>query len=362
MTLFAQLIIPFIILGLASILFKAILIKKKHIVLHFLVTLTICSFFAFVQMLRSYNDTEVLTGVVTGKDTERTTCAHNGEHKYDIEWYVYFSTGERVKIDRRDPAGVLTPHRWDSTVIGEPASFLYQYKNHVKGAPYQLLKHTDKDGLKKYKDLLPEYPRKIYDYYRVSRFITVNFNPPKGTKNVVAAWANQHAVLNYYWNKEVSGMNSRIGIDKSANVILVLCKDLKQDYASALRAHWREGKKNDMLIIIGVDSAYHINWASVMAPADDEQFTNMLVKKITDLKNLADPKYDPEKNAKQFRDLVQPIIYKSYRRKIYSEIDYILMTAVPSAGVFLVTLFFNFLANVLLLFHYKKEQANNATT
>jgi hypothetical protein len=341
MILFCQIVIPLVFIAATSLFVRRQVYTRKRAAIQFFATITLLSAIAWVQMVRYYNDSEVISGTVTGKATERAECEHKGAHKYDIDWAVYFSTGEHVRIKREDLAGYSAPLRWHMTAVGEPASFLQHYANHIKGYPEQLFRYDDKAVVAKYAKYLPEYPRTIYDYYRVRRFVPVNYQVPNLKKNPLAhakwlAWISE-------WNDLISQLNGYIGSDKSANVIVVLVQNLPKDFASALRTHWRDGKKNDIVVTIGVDGEYRIAWASVVAYAQDPNFVKILRNAIQNHKKA---------EAEKIVETITETVKKSFKRRIYTEIEYIAMTMIPSKTLFVLTMFMNILLNGLMVRYY----------
>lgn len=344
-----------------TIAFMSLFIHKKvytfrRTLYQCFVTLTIATAGAMIQMHRHFNDTEVISGVVTGRTKEKRPCQHKGEHEYDTDWLVHFSTGESVTIKREDLRGIAQPDRWILSQITEPASFLRAYPNHVKGMPEEIFKYNDVAAVEKYKDYLPSYPRLIYDYYRVNRLVTVNFpklpdNPIRDTKKQ----SEQRAAMLLLKNM-LTSMNSRIGLDKEANVILVIVSMLQDDFFSAIRSHWRGAKKNDIVVTIGVDREYVIHWASAMAPADNENYPSKLSDAIMKVKSIKD-----KKEQEQLIAAIEKSVRKDFKRRHFDDLDYLLMTSIPSRNFFAFILGITILVNLIMsASYYTRDQQVHA--
>lgn len=222
------------------------------------------------------HDTEILNGRVTGKTRDEVHCRHSYEcncrscncdkkgncsrccdtcyeHSYDVDWDVASTVGG-FSIDTIDRQGLRQPPRWTSTVIGEPASVTHSYENFVKASPGSLFRHQ---GLEeKYQASLPEEPQNIYDYWHLNRLITVNVavDDPRA------------------WNKALEELNADLGAPKQANIIVVLVKNMPQDWYYALEEKWIGGKKNDVVLVVSVDDALKPQWATIMCWTTNEIF------------------------------------------------------------------------------------------
>lgn len=189
-----------------------------------------------------------------GKDCTTTTCDTCYDHANDWNWTVTTTNQEKIRIRRVDRQGVREPPRWTSVTIGEPTAIAHDYTNYVKAAPGTLFK---KQGLSaKYAAVLPLYPE-VHDYYREDRVITAGVE------------LKRHKA----WNEAIAAVNADVGAAKQANVILVLVKDQPEDYALALEEAWTGGKKNDVVLVVGLTSEDQPPaWAYVMAWTDAALF------------------------------------------------------------------------------------------
>ena len=180
--------------------------QRKITVKEFLAQTVIQGLIAASISVAIYNnntsDIEVLHGQVTSKQSEHVSCSHSYscncyttcsgsgenqsctehcstcyEHSYDVDWIVRSQIGY-VEIDRVDRQGLDEPSRFTKAKIGEPFSQTRSFENFIKGSPDTLFK---RQGLvEKYKDKIPNYFSKVYDYYRINRVINLVQNRNTG--------------------------------------------------------------------------------------------------------------------------------------------------------------------------------------
>lgn len=242
-------------------------------------------------------DTEILNGVVTGKKQVRVSCSHSYrchchnvercsgsgknrscstheecdtcyEHRNDWDWEVYSSIDRTFDIDRVDRRGSDEPPRWSAVQTGEPISVEHSYTNYVKAAPGSLFRHQ---GIQeKYAKFIPAYPKNIFDYYRLNRLVLVN-----GASVNAAAW-----------NADLAALNGKLGARRQSNMVIVVAKNMADDYYYALEEAWIGGKKNDTILVIGVDGGLRPTWAVVMAWSLNKLFEVKLRDDIMGLKTL----------------------------------------------------------------------------
>lgn len=242
-------------------------------------------------------DTEILNGSVTGKHAWQfschtntsnpcqngymchihTVCTGSGKDRschtesdtcyvypWEKNWYVDTNLPNKtVEIDRIDKQGRFEPERYHSAKVGDPASQTHSYKNLVRAASSTLYR----DDLAKEtanQSLLPEYPVKIVDYYRIDRIIT-----PNSILKTEAAW-----------NNEMSKILAKLGPTKQMNMVVVIVDGAQKDYPFGLRSFWKGFKKNDAILVIGTNKGV-IAWAEVMswskAPIFDFKMRSMLL-------------------------------------------------------------------------------------
>lgn len=279
------------------------------------------------------SDTEVWNGTVVNKNREWTSCSHSYpcnphpcncdkhgcstcfdtcyEHSNDWNWTVYTSNNESVNIDRIDRQGVWEPPRFTQVQIGEPTAFTHTYTNYIKAAPGSLFRYQ---GLiAKYKGRLPEYPQTIRDYFHIDRLVLQGVS----VSDVAS------------WNSMLAKVNGDLGKANQSNIIVVLVKDMPDDYFYALEEYWLGGKKNDVVLVVDVDSDLKPVWASVMAWSSNGLFQ---VKLRDDIMGL--PKLDP--NAVD--GILRRDVPAYYSRKPMADFKYLESSITPSTTEWVVSL------------------------
>jgi len=270
------LVVPLIV-AIAGFIFAKNAITKKEFAVQCGVQLVVAASAAAIVHWSSVHDMEVWNGVVTAKESNHVSCEHSYqcncrttcdsknncsqtcdtcyEHLYDVDWDVHTSNGETITIARVDRQGVNEPPRFTRVVIGEPTTVPHGYTNYVKAAPDTLFRHQ---GLtEKYQTVIPAYPDKLYDYFHVDKLVTQDV----------------HVDDRAAWNLGLEKLNAEVGRPKQANVIVVLVRNQPQEYFYALEESWIGGKKNDIILVVGLDAAgTKPEWVTVMAWTTAEIF------------------------------------------------------------------------------------------
>lgn len=244
-------IVPFIVLTYSFFRFRKEITKFEYVfvaITGYCITALLVLTLEKMYEYSSAYDTEIWNGQVTNKHSERVSCEHEyicgqtctgsgkkrschpkycHEHSYDVDWIVNTSVGN-VEIDRVDRRGLDEPPRFTSTTIGEPASSENSYENRLLLDEDSLFNRS-KSLVGKYQ--IPTYPV-VYDYYRITRvFNDTNLNI-------------QH------WNSLLNDWLRVDGAVHQVNVVVFVTNN-PENYADAVFAAWKGGKKNDVLVVIG---------------------------------------------------------------------------------------------------------------
>lgn len=307
---------------------------------------------ACVMYFGQTHDTEVWNGVVVDKKENTVSCSHSYqcncrnectgsgksrscsnvcdtcyEHFHDYDWDVYTSNSEVITIDRIDRQGVSQPPRWTATKMGEPTVVEHSYTNYIKAAPDSLFRHQ---GLvEKYKGQIPTYPQRIYDYYREDRMVLDGVSLPDLP----------------LWNADLSKINSEIGSAKQVNIIVVLTTK-PREFFYAVEESWIGGKKNDVIVMIGVDQDLKPVWSEVMAWAID----NALQVKIRGAV-LDQAKLEHGTTLK----LIQDNVFQNFKRKPMRDFEYLKASIVPSTTGWVVSLILGLLVAGGLTYFFHRE-------
>lgn len=318
-------------------------ITKKEFALQVGVQVVLAVGMAFFIHHQSMHDVELWNGYVTSKQSHHVSCEHSYqchchdvcdskgkcreecdtcyEHSYDVDWDVYTSNSETIAIDRIDRQGTLEPPRYASVVFGEPTTVAHSYKNYIKASPDSLFRHQ---GLiEKYQRFIPSYPNQVYDYYHADKFVTVGFR--MDDRN---------------WDIALEKLNAEVGRPKQANIIVVVVRNQPQEYFYALEEAWIGGKKNDTILVIGVDDHLVPQWATVMCWTSQEIFKVRLRDDI-----MAEG--GPLDRMKVMADL-QKDVTQYYVRKPMAEFQYLEASITPTSGQWVGTIVVGLIISVIL--------------
>ena len=191
------------------------------------------------------SDTYILNGKVTNKyqDTvscehsyeicttsgKVTTCVTHYEHFEDYDWVVETSVGSLL-IAREDRQGETTPQRFQSVILGEPASKEFHFNNYLL---------ADKESLFLQNSETPsniQQPR-VYDYYRVNHVVG-SVSLPKVEKQLDLLLQGKR------FNVKVVTLNNRP----------------VEDFYPVMSA-WFGGKINDVIIVVSLDENGMVLWS-----------------------------------------------------------------------------------------------------
>lgn len=245
-------------------------------------------------------DTEIWNGEVTGKTRVHghylrsyqcnchTSCSGSGssrsctthcqtcyEDRYTVKWDCQTNIGgfAILHLDRGSKRVYNEPDPQRYTIInrGDPVSSRNGYTNYIKAVPASLFRPISEEAKKKYAASIPKYPADIYDIYRVDRVLPVGLAIPNLRE----------------WNQQLSEVLKTLGPQRQANAVIVVTKFPTDEYFFALRDAWNNGKKNDIVVVIGApDFPAKAAWVRVMALTKDEIFQVRLRDRILALPTL----------------------------------------------------------------------------
>ena len=328
-------------------------ISKNEIIATIICALIATGISIFISFGDIYN-THLVHGEITGKKKVRVSCSHSyqvcprssnqrhsnqrnincitqSQHNHDYEWRVYSTIGQ-FNIPRADSQGLIEPHRWRIIENGQPYSKTIEYVDYIKGShsifnTQRFIKDSDQ-----YFNLLPEYPE-IFDTYRVNLVLsTFNINPE----------------IRYNLNDALLDKLKKISNEKNNNTIIVVTKE-SQEFAEYLKRAWNNGKKNDSIVVIGVNSKYEILWSFVFGWSNNEIFNINLRNSINDIDNLSD--YETIANV------IQREVHYNFDKKNIDEFKYLIYDRQVSTTSMLLILILQFIFNVCvsIIFTFKNK-------
>lgn len=271
MILLALLALP-VLIGIAGRLIWHRRITWKEVAIHEVVVVAVIGIGYAIGRSDRKADTEIWNGTISRKWTAQMGCCHSydcnphtcvglnfeGEleiktcydtchrHEVDIAYHAVTSNGERVFDDGCNPPENAPPARWAQIVEGEPTAIEHGFENYIKAAPGAF--PWKEDLAEKYQAQLPAYPR-VHDLYRVARVLATGVT----MQNLGAL------------DRRLAEINGRLGRSKQVNILLVLTSVANSEYADALSAAWFGGKKNDLIVVVGLPSGSEIAWVRVIS-------------------------------------------------------------------------------------------------
>lgn len=220
-------------------------------------------------------DTEIINGEVLSKDRvhgeyTRTyscncstdskgnqTCQTCSEEHYTVTWTCRSNVGD-IRIDQLDSTWPSVynkpdPNRYTTINKGDPVAQEHHFTNYVKAVPDSLF---HQNAVNKFQAMIPTYPNKVFDYYNLNRALAIGVQVPD-----LAAW-----------NNDISDMLRKLGPQKQANVVVLFVNTADEGYIHALEGAWIGGKKNDIIVVMGVTQYPKIDWVAVSSWTDKALF------------------------------------------------------------------------------------------
>ena len=328
-------IVNFLVAGLVLILFWVI--SKSVSWLEALTQFGIQTILILLVCLGVKNsrlsDVEIVSGRIVSKQSEKVHCRHSYqcncvtrctgtgksrschrvcqtcyEHSYDVDWFADTNINRRVYIDTVDRRGTTEPPRWTKIRIGEPASFSHRYENYIKADPDSLFQHhMEEEEIAKY----PRYPGSIYDYYRINRSVGV-----------------------FDLREELSEINADIGPAVGGNLVVVTDNKSTSKYAKLIQRAWLGAKKNDIVLVLGLDGK-RIKWAEVVGISYPD-FKVKLRNEVNDHGIL----------DQGLLDKVKVSIIRDFKRRPMSEFEYLKESYKPTKGEWVFSLIMSLILSI----------------
>lgn len=112
-----------------------------------------------------------------------------------------------------------------------------------------------------------------------------------------------------------------LGRRKQVNVIVYAAKTADQTFAYALDQAWNKGKKNDVVVVLGLDAFPKVSFAHVMAWTKVEQFPINLRNRILELPDLRDGK---ALASAIVEEISKPASQGGFERSPMSDLEYLI--------------------------------------
>lgn len=160
-----------------------------------------------------------------------------------------------------------------------------------------------------FQGLLRPYPRVYEDEFgniQINRVVEAGVSLPKNWK--------------YDVDKTLDEALTTLGATKEVNVLVYVVRTSNHSFIHALAESWVNGKKNDVIVILGMQEFPKISFAHVMAWTKIEEFKIVLRDRILNCENLAD--------GKAFANLIveevaKPPLKGGFKRMPMAELQYL---------------------------------------
>lgn len=291
----------------------------------------------------------ILNGEVTNKYSEKVSCEHQyvcgetcttgsdgkrscvpkycDEHAYDVDWVVKTSIGS-LTIDRVDRRGISEPMRFSSVVIGEPASLTGSHRDYLL---IDKSRYEAQELKERYQSVLPTYPR-VYDYYRFDRVVYTDEKDK-----------DQYKWINDFLNEQLK----QDGKKHELNVIVVITRS-DEEFADALRNHWRGARPNDVWFIYGLRDEQSIAWFRAVTYADSQGNTG-LVERLR-IETIG-KELTPELLISQYA-----IIKEMFERLSTKTFEYLANSYEPSEWLVMAMMLINLIIGFFISFIFYKNE------
>lgn len=293
-------------------------------------------------------DTEILSGHVTGKTRKHDTyedpydcnckkvreCSGTGskqscstsnkcdtcyETHYTVKWDVQSTVGDFRIADKDSTSRLIyvypDPPRWMNVQTGDAAAKTHTYMNYVQAVQSSLFTKDAKAEQAKFATLIPAYPDKIYDLYKIDRFLS-----PGYSINDAASW-----------NADIGNMLRTLGREKQVNAIVVIAKTDDPKYEFALSTAWEGANKNDVVLVLGVKTWPKIDFVRVISWSTSTMFNVELRDEVMKLGEI---------NRIQIMTALESNIRKSFVRKQMKDFEYLSIEVSPPTWLIALTSIF----------------------
>lgn len=301
----------------------------------------------------SIADWELWNGRITGKQQVWVSCSHSYpcnphscncdskgncstcwdtcyEHFNDWDWDLFTSNDETITIDRVDRQGSYEPSRWTRAHVGDPTAVSHLFTNYIKARPESVLRIMG--SMEQFKNLIPSYPITVRDYHYVDRFIPMGVVVPDVRM----------------WNHDLQEVNADLGKRKEVNIIIVVANTNDLAYQYGLEEAWIGGKKNDLIVIMGVTRYPTIDWVGVMSWSEAEDLKVELRDKIKDIRTID--------QREKIMSIVEAMVDHKFIRRHISDFKYLMAGAQPgSVGTVVLFLFGIATSSGLAYFFYRED-------
>lgn len=291
-------------------------------------------------------DVEIVNGAVIGKSRNWVPCSHSHscncrktgkntrtcdtcyDHSNDYDWVLKTSVnGQTFEISRVDRQGLREPPRYTAAKIGDPVAVEHAHENYVKAARGSLF-HDKGEVLTNLP--IPTYPNTVHDYHYVNRVLSAGVAVPDIAQ----------------WNQDLALALRDVGPRKEVNFVVAFANTGNPTYAQALERAWVNGKKNDVIVVLGTPKYPEISWVRVLSWTDRQDFKVRLRDDIFDLKTV-----DREK-------ILQVMVANTdlmFKRKSMADFEYLKWEIDPPLWASVLAFFLSAGASIWLSIYFSRN-------
>lgn len=220
-----------------------------------------------------------------------------------------------------------------------PIAVGHEYVNYVKEAKDNIIHNIfTKEEIKVHLDSgnLKNYPKEITDELGISQIYRV---------------INHEIVPNININDYLNKMNFlayEIGKAKQANPIIYFTNQ-DRSFADVIEYHWAKGRKNDVILLLGINDKGDILWTKILAWTNNTDFLVDGTKFLNDL-NLNATNTDAI--IKEFKELT----IKGFQRKPMKEFEYLAENITLAWYIQILIILLNILISGAIFFYFLNNQ------
>lgn len=283
-----------------------------------------------------YTHSTYTTDYCTDSNGKRYACGetetkhYKTQYRYDFPWerkWMVYTNLRTDQISRIDRQGVNEPPRWTKVMINDPVSVTKSYDNYIKAVPDSLFNNSA--AVNNFSNKVPSYPT-ANSFYTPRKVLSVGY---KGNIDV--------SKLNYDLGKALGRLNPR----KQVNIIIILTSIADPSYRHAVEFKWVGGKKNDVVIFLGMD-ADEVIWTDIMTFGKNKFngiYTAQLSGALSDMETLT------ADNQEGLISNVEKLTMKHYDRPKMKDYEYLKNEIKPSKGAVIAAFIVDLLLCVGLL-------------
>jgi hypothetical protein len=226
------------------------------------------------------------------------------EHDQDKWWAADTTNSESAFSSSCNPPSTREPARWTQIRVGEPTAIEHRYENLIKASPESIfspVKPSESDLA-----AVPDYPR-VSDLYRVNRVLSSL--PLPDLRETQEA---------------MEEANADLGAKKQVNMMIVATSSTDRSFAEAVRRKWLGGKKNDVILVVGVNRDLSINWAEAVSWTKKSEVGIDLRDRVQSLSTW---------NGASIAGIMKEVVSKEFVRREMSDFDYLRPLIEPTSGV-----------------------------